>query len=205
MMGEPSSRSDTPARLVVLISGNGTNLQAVLDACAAGNLPARVVAVFSNKLGATGLQRAQNAGIPAICVPKTNAVDRCAYDANLAEQVEAYSPDWVLLLGWMHILGPVFLNRFTGKVINIHPALPGAFPGTRAIERAYAAFEKGEITQTGVMVHLVPDEGVDSGPVLGQMVVPIFHGDSLQALEARMHHAEHALLLKVLHQHIPAA
>lgn len=193
------------ARIVVLVSGNGTNLQAVLDSCAAGRLAARVVAVFSNKVDAFGLQRAEQSDVPAFYFPRAKDTNRRQYDAQLAERVAAFEPDWVLLLGWMRILSSDFLDRFPGRVINIHPALPGAFTGTHAIERAFEAYQKGEIRRTGVMVHQVPDEGVDCGPVLGQEIVPIFPEDSLESLEARMHQTEHHLLLNVLNEIMPVS
>ena len=187
-----------PARLVVLVSGHGSNLQAVVDACTQGKLNARVVAVFSNKSDAYGLERARLAGIAAIAVPKARELDRCEYDTQLRDQVAAYQPDWVILAGWMRILSAVFLEHFAGKVVNLHPALPGFFPGTHAIERAYEAFQQGLIRQTGVMVHLVPDEGVDSGPVLGQEIVPIYPYEPITNLEQRVHAVEHELLVRVL-------
>ena len=128
----------------------------------------------------------------------------CRYDAELAERVAAFEPDWVLLAGWMRLLSAAFLDRFHGRVINLHPALPGTFPGTHAIERAFAACQKGEITGTGVMVHLVLDEGVDCGPVLGQEFVPILPEDSLETLEVRIHQVEHHLLLQVLQELVAA-
>jgi formyltetrahydrofolate-dependent phosphoribosylglycinamide formyltransferase len=192
-----------PARLVVLISGNGSNLQAVLDACARGRLAARVAAVISNLPGAYGLQRATLAGVPAICLPKPKDQPRGSYDGLLAERVAAFTPDWVLLLGWMRLLSAAFLEHFPAQVINLHPALPGAFPGTHAIERAFAAYRQGAIEHTGVMVHRVPDEGVDSGPVLGQALVPIYPEDSLPTLEQRVHQTEHELLLHVLEEIVP--
>jgi formyltetrahydrofolate-dependent phosphoribosylglycinamide formyltransferase len=192
--------STAPARLVVLISGSGTNLQAILDACQSGHLAAEVVAVFSNKKDAYGLERARQAGVAAIAVPKPRELDRRVYDAALAEQVLAYQPDWVILAGWMRILSAEFLNRFPNRVINLHPALPGSFPGTDAIQRAYEAYQQGAIPHTGVMVHLVPDEGVDCGPVLAQEIVPIQPGDSLEDLEHRIHAVEHRLLVAVLGQ-----
>lgn len=185
-------------RLVVLVSGYGSNLQAILDACASGKLPAQVVAVISNKSGAYGLERARQAGIPAVYHPKPKEMDRHAYDASLAEQVAAYQPDFVILAGWMRVLSNAFLERFPDRVINLHPALPGAFPGTDAIQRAYLAFRDGKIQYTGVMVHRVPDEGVDSGPVLAQEVVPIYQEDSLEDLEKRIHAVEHRLLVETL-------
>ena len=199
------SLGDSPARLVVLISGNGTNLQTVLDACADARLAARVVAVFSNLADAFGLQRAMLAKAPAICFPKPKDLPRRQYDAELSERAAAFYPDWVLLLGWMRLLSTAFLDRFPGRVINLHPALPGTFPGTHAIERAFESYQKGEITQTGVMLHKVLDEGVDCGPVVGQELVPILPGDSLQSLEARIHETEHRLLLRVLQELIPFA
>ena len=192
--------SAAPARLVVLISGQGSNLQAILDAGAAGALNARVVAVISNEAQAFGLERARRAGVAAVPVPKPADQTRREYDAALADRVADYTPDWVVLAGWMRLLSAPFLDRFPGRVVNLHPALPGTFPGTHAIERAFEAYQRGEITQTGVMVHLVPDEGVDSGPVLAQTVVAIQPGDDLGALEARMHAAERALLVATLRQ-----
>ncbi len=187
-----------PPRLVVLISGTGTNLQALLDASDSGELPAAIVAVVSNRLDAPGLERARRAGVPALTLGKARGQDRREYDAALADLVAAARPDWVILAGWMRLLSSAFLDRFPGRVVNLHPALPGAFPGVDAIERAHAAFQRGEIAHTGVMVHLVPDEGVDNGPVLGQAVVPIEAGDSVATLAARVHAAEHRLLVETV-------
>ena len=188
----------TACHLVVLISGHGSNLQAILDACASGELPGQVAAVISNKGEAYGLERARLAGIPAIYHPKPKDQERRAYDAGLADLAASYQPDWVVLAGWMRLLSDNFLGRFPGRVVNLHPALPGTFPGTEAIPRAFAAFQRGEIQHTGVMVHLVPDEGVDSGPVLAQEAVPIRPEDTLEALEARVHAMEHRLLVEAL-------
>ncbi len=187
-------------KLVVLISGQGTNLQAILDACASGVLNAQVVAVISDQRDAYGLERARRADIPAIVRTKAKAQERREYDAELAELVASYAPDWIVLAGWMRLLTSAFLDRFQNRVINIHPALPGAFPGTHAIERAFYAYCRGEIKQTGVMVHLVPDEGVDNGPVLTQQVVSILPEDTIESLEARVHSIEHHLLVSTLKQ-----
>lgn len=186
------------ARLVVLISGSGTNLQAILDACASGYLMAEVVAVISNRESAFGLERARAAGIPAIARPKPKEQDRRDYNKGLATLVASYEPDWVVLAGWMRLLSNNFLDCFPGRVINLHPALPGSFPGTDAIRRAYQAYQRGEIDRTGVMVHLVPDEGVDSGPVLACEEVAIYPGDILEDLEQRIHDVEHRLLVETL-------
>lgn len=185
-------------RLAVLISGNGSNLQALLDASASGQLPAQIVAVVSNRPEAFGLERARRAGVPALAIAKERGQERLAYDAALAARVSAFHPDWVVLAGWMRLLTRAFLDRFPGRVVNLHPALPGVFPGVNAIERAYAAFQRGEITHTGVMVHLVPDDGVDNGPVLSRAEVPIYPTDSLETLSARVHIVEHRLLVDTL-------
>lgn len=185
-------------RLVVLISGNGSNLQAILDACAQGALPAQVVAVISNKRDAYGLERAKQAGIEAVALPKPKAIDRLEYDAQLAQMVGTYKPDWVVLAGWLRVLSPTFLNHFPNRVVNLHPALPGTFPGLHAIERAWEAHCQTQLAQTGVMVHMVPDEGVDVGPVLAQETVPILADDTLETLEARIHGVEHRLLVDTL-------
>ncbi len=188
----------TSARLVVLISGNGSNLQAILDACASGKLDATVVSVISNKADAFGLIRARNAGVESIHFPKLETESRNEYDARLADYVSTCLPDYVILAGWMRILSSSFLSSFPNRVINLHPALPNTFPGTHAIERAYDAYQHGKIKHTGVMVHLVPDEGVDNGPVLATEIVPIFGDDTLESLEVRVHHTEHNLLVTAL-------
>jgi phosphoribosylglycinamide formyltransferase-1 len=184
--------------LVVLISGNGSNLQAILDACASGELPASVASVISNKADAHGLTRARNAGVEAIYFPKQKTESRAEYDARLAACVSTFLPDYIILAGWMRILSTSFLSMFPGRVINLHPALPGMFPGTHAIERAFEAYQRGELKHTGVMVHLVPDEGVDNGPVLGQQEIHFQQNESLEQFEARVHEVEHKLLVTTL-------
>lgn len=193
------------AKLVILISGNGSNLQAILDACAGNALPASVVAVISNKPNAYGLTRAQNADVPATVLPLAEGESRPEYDSRLAALVASYEPDYVVLAGWMRLLTTNFLSVFPNRVINLHPALPGMFPGTHSIERAYEAFQRGEIEYTGIMVHLVPDEGVDNGPVLATQTVPIEPSDTLESLEERVHQAEHRLLVETLKQLVSSA
>lgn len=189
-----------PARLVVLISGVGTNLQAILDACQQGRLPAEVAAVISNRRDAYGLERARLAGVPALALPKRKETDRLEYDRALAGQVAAFQPDWIVLAGWLRLLSMAFLGRFPGRVVNIHPALPGAFPGLDAIECAFEAWQRGEIDHSGVMIHLVPDEGVDSGPVLAQEHVAFQPGDTLESFAERVHALEHRLYVETLHR-----
>jgi phosphoribosylglycinamide formyltransferase 1 len=186
------------ARLVIFISGNGSNLQAILDACGSGELEAGVVAVISNKTDAYGLVRAKNAGVEALYFAKQENESRRDYDLRLAAYVSTRLPDYVILAGWMRILSSSFLSSFPNRVINLHPALPGMFPGTHAIERAYAAYQQGAIERTGVMVHLVPDEGVDNGPVLGLQEIYFQPNESLEQFEARIHKAEHILLVDTL-------
>lgn len=194
--------SDQRGRLAVLLSGSGSNFQALLDAIAAGTLPAEVVVVASNRADAYGLARALQAGLPTLYHPlapyRARGQSRSDYDSDLAQLLMVYRPDWIVMAGWMHLLSLDFLRHFPHRVVNLHPALPGQFPGTQAIARAHAAFQKGEIQETGVMVHLVPDERVDEGPLLGSVRVPIHPDESLAQLEARMHEAEHALLVQVL-------
>lgn len=195
------------ARVVVLISGNGSNLQAILDACAAGVLSASVVAVFSNKTNAYGLQRARDAGVVAEALPfgpyrRGHATPRIAYDAALAERVAAHAPDLVVLAGFMRILSPRFIDAFRGRLINLHPALPGAFPGTHAIERALDAFRAGGPSVTGVMVHHVIPE-VDAGAPIAVVEVEILASDDVDSLSARMHAHEHRLLVSAIAELLP--
>jgi len=187
-----------PLRLVVLASGNGSNLQAVLDACKDAEFGAGVVAVVSDRPEAFALERASHSGLPAIALPCIKGSPRTAYDSALADAVSGYQPDFILLLGWMRILSTAFLSRFPGQVVNLHPALPGTFPGTHAIERALEAFRAGTIPHTGVMTHFVPDEGVDSGPAILTAEVPILPADTLASLEARIHSTEHRLILETI-------
>jgi formyltetrahydrofolate-dependent phosphoribosylglycinamide formyltransferase len=190
------------ATFAVLISGNGSNLQAIIDAIAAGHLDARIAVVVSNRKDAFGLMRAERAGIPARYHPlkpyRDRGGDRRAYDADLAALLAEYQPDWIVLAGWMHIFSNAFVAQFPGRIINLHPALPGQFPGAHAIEDALTAFHRGEIDETGIMVHLVPDERVDEGPVLATQRVPIHAEDTLESLATRIHAMEHALLVKTL-------
>src|SRR5918993_1181868 len=160
-------------RVVVMASGTGSNLQAVLDACTAGELRAEVVAVVSDNDNAYALKRAADAGVPSVHVGRHPGEDRADYDSRLADVVSGFGPDLIVLAGWMRVLTNAFLGWFPNEVINLHPALPGELPGTRAIERAWHEALAGSRTRTGVMVHLVPDDGIDDGPVLATTVVDI--------------------------------
>jgi formyltetrahydrofolate-dependent phosphoribosylglycinamide formyltransferase len=192
-------------RIAVLISGFGSNLQAIMDAVSSGRLPGvEIAVVVSNRKSAYGLQRAKQAGIPTEYAPLKPYRDaghpRTDYDADLAALLrDRYGVEWIVQAGWMHLFSMAFLQHFAQRVVNLHPALPGMFPGTHAIDRAWDAFQRGEIDRTGVMVHLVPDEGVDDGPVIAQATVPIHPGDTLKDLEARVHATEHRLFVEVLY------
>ena len=189
-------------RLAVLISGNGSNLQAIIDAIRMKVLDVEIVVVVSNRRNAYGLERAQKANIPteyhSLKPYNEDGRGRREYDADLAALVKKYRPQWVILAGWMHILSSDFLDQFSYRVINLHPALPGQFPGAHAIADAFAAYERKEITETGVMVHLVPDEEVDAGPVIASEKVPIYPGDDPERLTKRIHDVEHVLLIQAL-------
>jgi len=199
------------ARLVVLASGSGSNLQAILDACAAGTLDAEVVLVVVNRRSAYAADRAAAVGIPAIYRPMGPFRDahsddlrraREAYDASLAVEVAEHRPDLVVQAGWMHLFTHAFIDHFPDTIVNLHPALPGAFPGAHAIDDAWRAHETVGLDHTGVMVHLVPDEGVDSGPVLASRRVDIVVGDTLHDLTERIHAVEHELLVTAIAEYL---
>jgi len=183
-------------RLVVLASGNGSNLQAIIDACETRALHAQVVGVVSDNHHAFALQRAAQHNV-ASQVVATNNTNRNEFNAQLASAVQAFQPDIVVLAGFMRLLTMEFLAHFPQRVINVHP---GELPGTHAIARAFDEFIAGKRTHTGVMVHFVPDEGVDNGPVIESAIVPIHPSDSLADLEQRMHATEHQLLINALTQ-----
>ena len=183
---------------MVLASGTGSNLQAILDAIAERRLDAEVVAVVSDRSDALALERAAAAGVPTVHVGVHTDETRSDYDARLADVVAGFGPDVVVLAGWMRLLTMSFLGWFPDRVVNLHPALPGDLPGTRAVARAWQEAMAGERTRTGVMVHLVPDEGVDDGPVLAVEEVAIRPDDTLESLTDRIHQVEHRLLVHTL-------
>ncbi|HUX39168.1 MAG TPA: bifunctional phosphoribosylaminoimidazolecarboxamide formyltransferase/IMP cyclohydrolase [Rectinemataceae bacterium] len=186
--------SDASPRIVVLASGRGGNFEALARAVAMGRLSIELAALVTDRPTAPCLAKARSFGINAIALPPAGQA-RAEYDEVLADLVEGFSPDWILLLGWMRILSKAFLSRFPGRVVNLHPALPGGFPGTEAIKRAWMAASEGRIDRTGAMLHLVPDEGVDTGPLIVSEELAILPGESLESLEERMHETEHRLVL----------
>lgn len=192
-------------RLVVLASGNGSNFQAIIDAVADGTLAAEVAALVSDRPAAHALARAAAAGIPAEVIERRPGEPRRDFDVRLAKSVAGRRPDLIVLAGWMRLLSTAFLGRVPARVVNLHPALPGEFPGLDAIERAYQAARTEGLRRTGVMVHFVPDEGVDDGPVIATAEVPILPDDSLAALTDRVHACEHRLLVDALRQVVGAS
>jgi len=191
-------------KIVVLISGFGSNLQAIINQTKSGRLPVEIKAVISNKADAYGLARAKKAKIPTEVFslkdfrekggygdsPGGREKARRAYCTKLSQIVKKYSPDLVVLAGWMLVLTNEFLKEFPNRVINLHPALCPAFPGVEGIKQAYDYGAK----VTGVTVHFVIDEGVDTGPIIIQRPVIIKEGESLESLEKRIHEREHQIL-----------
>ena len=180
-----------PARLVVLASGTGSLLAALLDA-ARGDWPGRVVAVGVDR-DCRAVQIAQDAGVPAFTVRVPDHVDRGAWDVALTEATAAHEPDLVVSAGFMKILGPQFLARFPGRIVNTHPALLPSFPGAHAVPDALAYGVK----VTGTTVHLV-DDGVDTGPILAQEAVTVHDDDDVDSLHERIKTVERRLLVDVL-------
>jgi len=182
-------------RVVVLVSGTGSNLAALLRAHAEPSYGARVVAVVSDTAEAGGLAIARDARIPTAVVAPGDFPDRAAWDAALAEAVAVFSPDLVVSAGFMRILGAHFLKRFGGRTINTHPALLPSFPGCHAVRDALARGVK----VTGCTVHLV-DAGVDTGPILAQENVPVLPSDTEATLHERIKTVERQLLVSVVHR-----
>lgn len=175
-------------KLVVLISGNGSNLQSILDACASGRIDGSVAAVISNRAAAYGLTRAQEAGIPAKALAASDFADRDAFDRQLIAEIEAFSPDLVVLAGYMRILSRAFVAHFHDRLLNIHPSLLPKYPGLHTHRQA---LENGD-SEHGTSVHFVTDE-LDGGPVILQAKVPVFPDDSEAGITERVQHQEHAI------------
>ncbi|WP_268247701.1 phosphoribosylglycinamide formyltransferase [Lentzea flava] len=183
-------RLPTPARVVVLVSGSGTLMQALLDAT---DLPIEVVAVGADRENIEGLKRAERAGVPHFVVKLRDHADRSAWDVALTEAVASYEPDLVVSAGFMKIIGPAFLARFGGRMINTHPALLPAFPGAHGVRDA---LDYG-VHVTGSTVHLV-DAGVDTGPILAQEAVVVEPGDTEETLHERIKVVERRLLVETV-------
>jgi phosphoribosylglycinamide formyltransferase-1 len=183
----------TSPRLAVLVSGSGSNLQAMLDARAAGRLAAEIAVVVSNRPGVKALERATAAGVPAEVVDHKAFAGRPDFDAALDATLRRYGVEYVSLAGFMRLLTPAFVRAWQGRLVNLHPSLLPAFPGAHAIAEALAA----GVRETGVTVHFV-DEGTDTGPVIAQEPVPVLPGDTEESLAARVHAVEHRLYPRAL-------
>ncbi len=182
-----------PARLAVLLSGRGSNFEALGDACERGDLPARIVLVLSDRPGAPGLEKAHRRGLPAFCEERAAGEARAAHEERIARRIEAAGADVVCLAGFMRVLSPAFVTRFERRIVNVHPSLLPSFPGLEAQKQA---LEHG-VKVAGATVHLV-DAGTDTGPIAGQEAVPVLSGDDDGGLSARILEVEHRLYPSVL-------
>lgn len=185
---DPTAGLPRPLRVGVLVSGGGTNLQAILDAVAAG-LPIEVAAVVSNRPGAGALERAARAGVPAAVIDHKAYADRAAFEDALASRLEEAGASVIALAGFMRLLTARFLDRFPLRVVNVHPALCPAFPGVDAPAQAVA----WGVHVSGCTVHFV-DAGTDTGPILAQAAVPVHPDDDAASLHRRIQREEHRLL-----------
>ncbi|UYA59429.1 phosphoribosylglycinamide formyltransferase [Pectobacterium colocasium] len=179
--------------IVVLISGHGSNLQALIDASKNGRLKGKIAAVFSNNAEAYGLERAQNADIPTFVLNPEDFADRAAFDAALANEIEQHEPALVILAGYMRILSPEFVAQFAGKMLNIHPSLLPKYPGLHTHRKA---LENGD-REHGTSVHFVTDE-LDGGPLILQAKVPVFSDDTEESLSERVKTHEHTIYPMVI-------
>ena len=186
-----STRPSVPARVVVLVSGAGTNLAALLAACADPAYGARVVAVGSDRPGAEALERARRAGVPTFVHRVADCTDRAAWDVGLADLVAAHEPDLVVSAGFMKLAGPAFLAEFGGRFVNTHPALLPSFPGTHAVADALAH----GVRVTGATLFMV-DEGVDTGAIIDQRAVRVADDDTVASLHERIKDVERTMLVE---------
>lgn len=180
-------------RIVVLISGSGSNLQAILDECADGRIAATVSAVISNRPGVLGLERAHQAGVPALVLDHTHYPNRETFDRALAETIDGFQPDLLVLAGFMRILTADFVRHYEGRMLNIHPSLLPKYTGLNTHKRALEAGDR----QAGVTVHFVTPE-LDGGPPIAQAVVPIHKDDDELILAKRVLEQEHKLYPEVI-------
>nr|WP_255612478.1 phosphoribosylglycinamide formyltransferase [Alcanivorax sp. 1008] len=179
--------------MAVLISGNGTNLQAIIDAIDAGRLSASVAVVLSNKTSAAGLQRAIRAGIATITLNKENYPDRAAFDQAMIAELDRFQPDTIVLAGFMRILSPAFVAHYSGRLINIHPSL---LPLHKGLHTHLHAIQAGD-AEHGCSVHFVSDE-LDGGPIIARARVPVLENDSEETLSKRVQAREYELYPRVL-------
>jgi phosphoribosylglycinamide formyltransferase-1 len=180
-------------RLAVLCSGRGSNLQAIIEAISAGQLAVEIVCVISDNPQAHCLTRARQNKIPCVLLELQKCSTRSAMDQAILSELRKYQADWIIMAGFMRLLGPRLVAAYPNRILNIHPALLPSFPGVHAVKRALEA----KVPVTGVTVHFV-DEGVDTGPVILQEEVKITTGESMESLEKRIHEVEHRLYPKAI-------
>ncbi|PYE46026.1 phosphoribosylglycinamide formyltransferase-1 [Rhizobium sp. PP-F2F-G20b] len=188
-MSETASRK----RVVVFISGGGSNMLALADACAAGDYPADIVGVISDRATAGGLEKAAARGIPTAAFERRDYADKAAHEAAILDHVETLRPDLLCLAGYMRLLTGAFISRYEGRILNIHPSLLPEFPGLHTHQRALDAGR----TEAGCTVHFVT-EGMDEGPVILQTRVPVLEGDTAETLAARVLTVEHKTYAEAL-------
>jgi phosphoribosylglycinamide formyltransferase-1 len=193
LSGVPRTDPASPARLVVLVSGAGTNLQALLDACTDPAYGARVVAVGADREGIEGLRRAERAGVPTFVHRVKDHATRGEWDTALTDSCREHAPDLVVLAGFMKLTGATFLSEFGGRCVNTHPALSPSFPGMHAPADALAYGVK----VSGATLFVV-DAGVDTGPIVAQVAVPVEDDDDEQRLHERIKVAERAMLVETV-------
>ncbi len=177
--------------IVVLISGSGSNLQAIIDHCENGNIPGSIVGVISNRPEVKGLERAKQHGIPTVTLDHKGFSDREAFDQALAKRIDTFKPDLVILAGFMRILTPQFVEHYLGKMLNIHPSLLPKYPGLNTHKRALEAGDK----EHGVTVHFVTPE-LDGGPTVIQAKVAVIEGDTEESLAQKVLEQEHIIYPK---------
>ena len=180
-------------KIGVLLSGSGTNLQAIIDAIAAGELPAQIVQVVSSRPDAYGIERAKAAGLPVLVLNRAAYADPLAADARIAAVLKEAGAEYVVMAGYMRKVTPVLLDAYPNRVLNLHPALLPSFKGAHAIAEAFAAGVK----VTGVTVHFA-NEDYDKGPIVAQRAVEVREDDTQESLEARIHEVEHELYPQVI-------
>lgn len=183
----------SPLDIVVLISGSGSNLQAIINAIAAGRLHARITAVISNRPGVKGLERASAAGIPACTLDHTEFASREDFDQQLMQLIDQHQPQLVVLAGFMRILSEDFVNHYQGRMLNIHPSLLPEFRGLNTHQRAVQA----GVAQHGVSIHYVSNE-LDGGPLVLQAVIDVRPQDTVDSLQQRIHQLEHVIYPMVI-------
>ena len=193
MSNSKSRLSETPATLVILVSGRGSNMVSIAKACQSGEINANIALVVSNRPAAPGLNAARELGLKTAVIDHKSFDSREAFDVELGRLLRRHSPDWVVLAGFMRILTADLVNQWSGKILNIHPSLLPAYPGLDTHARAIAAGDP----EAGASVHIVTPE-LDAGPVIAQVHVPIKPGDTVDLLAQRVLAEEHALYVKAL-------